>query len=39
VVEREPPLAGLEAAERGDVDVRALGDLREREAALRAQLA
>ena len=39
VVEREPALAGLEAAERREVDVRALGDLGEREPLLGAELA
>jgi hypothetical protein len=39
VIEGEAPLAGLQAAQRRDVDARALGDLLQREAALGAQLA
>ena len=38
VVEGQAALAGLEAAERRDVDARPSGDLLERQAALRAQL-
>ena len=39
VVEGEPALAGLEPAERGDVDVRPLGDLLQRQPPLGPQLA
>ena len=39
VVEGKAALAGLQAAERREVDVRALGDLGEREALLGTQLA
>ena len=38
MVQREAALAGLEAAERGDVDARALGDLLEGQPPLRAEL-
>ena len=39
MVEREPALARLQAAERRDVHPRARGDRFERQAALRSQLA
>ncbi len=39
MVQREPALAGLEPAERGDVQGRALGDLGEGQALLGPQLA
>jgi hypothetical protein len=39
VVERQAPLAGLQATERRDVEAGALGDLLERQSLLGAQLA